>query len=130
VVEKVLIALLGAFAGVVAKTVADVYRARVLLPVVLEQVRQTASICSNAFAVGEVKAAAPVCDSAFKGLSELVALGVRPTRTWRKGAELLLATSVEIGTAASVTGLLVGGALDRLHERAGELQRWLEATMA
>jgi hypothetical protein len=125
VLLKVLIALLGAVAGVLAKTVSDVYRVRVLLPVVLNQVSETASLCSTAFAIGEAKAAAVVCDAAFKGLTELVALGARPIQTWQRGAELLLRTSVQIGLACSSEGALTAGAFDRLRLLGSNLQKWL-----
>ena len=125
VLLKVLLALIGAVAGVLAKTAVDVYRMRSLLPVVLGQVRQTASVCSTAFAIGEAKVAGPLCDASFKGLTELVALGARPTKRWRKGAELLLRTSVQIGTATSSENVLTGGALDDLRRCGSDLQKWL-----
>jgi hypothetical protein len=129
VLLKVLLALLGAVAGVLAKTVADAYRMRSLLPIVLDQVRQTASLCSTAFAIGEAKAAGPVCDAAFKGLTELVALGVRPTKTWRRGTELLLRTYVQIGIASSSESAFAVGALDELRRCGSDLQKWLVETV-
>jgi hypothetical protein len=125
VLLKVLLALLGAVAGALAKTAADVYRVRSLLPIVLNQVEQTASLCSTAFAIGEAKATGAVCDAAFKGLTELVALGARPTKRWQRGAELLLRTSVQIGIASSSEGALTVGAFDELRRHGSDLQKWL-----
>ena len=125
VVLKVLLALLGVVAGALAKTAADVYRVRALLPIVLEQVGQTATLSSTAFAIVEAKTAGPVCDAAFKGLTEMVALGARPTKRWRRGAQILLRMSVQIGIAGSSEGALTVPAFDELRRQGSALQKWL-----
>ncbi len=126
IVIKVLVAVIGAIAGVLGKTLTDVYRVRALMPIVLDQVKQTATLCSAAFSIGDAKAASNFCDAAFKGVSELVALGVRPRRRWGTGAQALLRTSVQIGTAISAEGNSTIAAMDGVRRRGFELQTWLD----
>jgi hypothetical protein len=131
VLLKILPAVLGAVVGVLAKTVVDVYivrsRMHSLLPLILEQVEETASICSQAFAVDEAKAAEPLCETAFQGLSELISLGAKPRAMWSTGAKLLLTTLVQIRKTASSGGARAISALDALRERGTDLEKWLKA---
>lgn len=123
---KCLLAFLGAVAGAILKTVADLYRLRALLPIVMSQIRTALVMCRDAYSIEEVRVAEPILDTTFRSLTEMIGLGVRPRKRWRLGAQLLLELSI---AARSVTLATVDQALARLEkvrENAHQLEEWFK----
>jgi hypothetical protein len=122
---KVLLAACAAIAGGLVKTLMDSYRLRALMPVVLEQMRQCAEASSAAYSVSEAQRLIGACDAAFKVLSELVGLGMRPRAHWLAGAKLLLDMSAAVHGLPNLRADAAIVALERLRVRGDALGQWL-----
>ena len=125
--SKVLLALVSATFGACFKALADTHRVRALLPIVLEQLQRTTQLCESAFALADAQQADLLCESCFKAMCELVALGVRPQQRWRDGARLLLDTGVAIRAVTGRGSSATTSAFDHVRSHGTALRTWLQS---
>jgi hypothetical protein len=126
VLIKVALALFGVVAGALLKALTDLYRLRALLPIVTRQIQQAVSLTKNAFGTTDLKIAEPIFEMGFRGLSELVALGVRPAKFWLRGTELLFDASVTLHVVLAKEGDAAIRGLEKLRADSANLEAWLK----